>query len=321
MQYGHHIVTALAIRAFQTYPLAGREMELEARINRGLNFLRNNLPYNHTDRAFTLMGLVWGGAPASEIQAMVASIESHQDADGGWAQRAHIESDAWATGIALYSLHTAGMRPTNRVYQRGMQYLLNTQFEDGSWYVQSRTLAIQPHFDSQFPHGKDQWISMAATAFASASLGLALEPKPIDTNPLLVGFGNSKKSLHAEPTDTEKPFEFAGERTISFVEQIQPILEDKCIDCHGAVGAKGKLSLATRDGFLEGGESGLKLIQLGDGAASQIIRHVTDKVEDMEMPPLDRRDNYNKLTEQEIFDLTNWITEGANWPQGLVLDE
>lgn len=44
-------------------------------------------------------------------------------------------------------------------YQRGVRFLLSTQLEDGSWYVQSRSLAFQPYFESGFPHGHDQWVS------------------------------------------------------------------------------------------------------------------------------------------------------------------
>jgi hypothetical protein len=55
-------------------------------------------------------------------------------------------------------------------YQRGIQYLLNLQPEDGSWYVRTRAPAIQPYFDSDFPHGPDQFISAAASNWASMAL-------------------------------------------------------------------------------------------------------------------------------------------------------
>ena len=58
--------------------------------------------------------------------------------------------------------------------QRGIQFLLNTQLADGSWYVKSRALAFQPYFDDGFPHGFDQWISAAGTSWATMALALAL---------------------------------------------------------------------------------------------------------------------------------------------------
>ena len=59
-------------------------------------------------------------------------------------------------------------------YQRGVQFLLKTQQDDGSWYVKTRALAFQPWFDAGFPHGYDQWISAAGTNWAAMALTLAL---------------------------------------------------------------------------------------------------------------------------------------------------
>jgi hypothetical protein len=48
--------------------------------------------------------------------------------------------------------------------------LLRAQLEDGSWYVQSRAMPIQAYVESGFPHRADQWISAAATAWATTAL-------------------------------------------------------------------------------------------------------------------------------------------------------
>jgi len=61
--------------------------------------------------------------------------------------------------------------------------LLNTQMEDGSWYVKTRALAVQPYFDNGFPHGVDQWISAAGTSWATMALTLASHgPAPGSTS-------------------------------------------------------------------------------------------------------------------------------------------
>jgi squalene cyclase len=60
-------------------------------------------------------------------------------------------------------------------YRRGVDYLMRTQEEDGSWHVRSRAFRFQPYFESGFPHGHDQWISMAATAWAAMALMPAAE--------------------------------------------------------------------------------------------------------------------------------------------------
>jgi hypothetical protein len=57
-----------------------------------------------------------------------------------------------------------------------VKYLLNTQAADGSWHVKSRSIWVQPYFESGFPYGHDQWISAAGTSWATMALSLAVEP-------------------------------------------------------------------------------------------------------------------------------------------------
>ena len=72
-----------------------------------------------------------------------------------------MDSDAFATGLALYALRLGGgLSPSNTAYQRGVAYLLQTQLPDGSWYVKTRSFPFQTYFESGFPHGKDQWITI-----------------------------------------------------------------------------------------------------------------------------------------------------------------
>jgi squalene cyclase len=97
-----------------------------------------------------------------------------QRADGGWAQIPALGSDAYATGQALTALAEAGgLKASDPVYQRGIRFLLETQLADGSWYVRSRAYPVQPYFDSEFPHDRDQFISAAATNWATIALTLA----------------------------------------------------------------------------------------------------------------------------------------------------
>ncbi len=100
-----------------------------------------------------------------------------QRSDGGWAQIPGLDSDAYATGLALYALHVGGrLPPSEPAYRRGVAFLLKDQIADGSWYVRTRALPFQPFFESGFPHGLDQWISAAASSWASMALLLAREP-------------------------------------------------------------------------------------------------------------------------------------------------
>ena len=86
-----------------------------------------------------------------------------------------MESSAYTTGLAMLALQSSGLSVSDAAYRRGVQFLLNTQMEDGSWHVRSRAAGFQPYFDNGFPHGVDQWISSAGTSLATMALTLAAE--------------------------------------------------------------------------------------------------------------------------------------------------
>src|SRR4051812_18768942 len=97
-----------------------------------------------------------------------------QNSAGGLSQLSTLSSDAYATGQALTALRECGVvRVASETYQRGIRFLLDTQLEDGSWFARTRTLPLQRHFDSEFPHGRDQFISAAASNWAVIALAPA----------------------------------------------------------------------------------------------------------------------------------------------------
>ena len=107
------------------------------------------------------------------------AVARAQRGDGGWAQIDGLASDAYATGSALVALHEAGGLPSNDpAYRRGVAFLVRTQKDDGTWFVASRSKPFQPYFESGFPYGKDQFISVAASGWAAAALALALPTGP-----------------------------------------------------------------------------------------------------------------------------------------------
>ena len=128
------------------------------------------------DRVFRLRALHALGADKSDIAAASKELADTQQEGGGFRQIDSLEPDAYATGTALAALHQAGEMPTSDpVYQRGLRFLLKTQLEDGSWHVKSRSKPFQAYFESGFPHGKDQFISSAASGWAATALALACE--------------------------------------------------------------------------------------------------------------------------------------------------
>jgi hypothetical protein len=122
------------------------------------------------DHLWKVLGLAWAGRDQEAVKKAQRALLALQRADGGWADLPSMTSNAYATGKALFALHTAGLAPSDPAYARGVEYLLKTQLPDGSWYVRTRALAFQPYFESGFPHGANQSISAAATSWATLAL-------------------------------------------------------------------------------------------------------------------------------------------------------
>jgi hypothetical protein len=168
-------VTALAVRSLQSYAPAPQKAEYTRAIQRGAAWLGQATPTSTEDHAFLLLGLRWTDRSRAAIQKAASALVALQRADGGWGQIASLPSDAYATGQALTALAESGaLKPTDPAYEKGVRFLLGTQLDDGSWYVRSRAIPIQPYFDSGFPHGLDQFISAAASNWATMALAAAV---------------------------------------------------------------------------------------------------------------------------------------------------
>ena len=173
------LFTALVSHYAGKYLPAGRQEEWNGRAARALEFLRKAQPADGQEAAFLLMGLSWGGAPKAEVQRAQDRLLALQRPDGGWAHKPAMSTDAYATGQALHALHVAGMPASQDVYRKGVQFLLRTQREDGTWFMATRGFGFQPYFDAGFPYGPDQFISAAASSWATLALDHALDtPKP-----------------------------------------------------------------------------------------------------------------------------------------------
>jgi ankyrin repeat protein len=167
-------VTAIAMRSLQVYGPASRRADVDRAVNQAAAWLAHTTPTSIEDRAFQLMGMAWSHASPSAIATAAAGLTALQRADGGWSQLSTLDSDAYATGQALVALLESGARPaTDPIVTRGVQFLLRTQYADGSWFVRTRVLPIQPYFDAGFPYGKDQFISAAATNWAARALAMS----------------------------------------------------------------------------------------------------------------------------------------------------
>jgi squalene cyclase len=163
--------TATAMRSLMVYMPKTQRAEYEKSVQQAAEWLAHAHPKTTEDRAFQLLGFAWVGGKQKPLNQAAKDLMREQRPDGGWAQLPTLESDAYATGQALVALREAGvLKPSNAVYKRGVQFLMETQLEDGSWYVRSRTIPFQPYFDIGFPYGYDQFISAAGTNWAAMAL-------------------------------------------------------------------------------------------------------------------------------------------------------
>lgn len=95
---------------------------------------------------------------------------------------------------------------------------------------------------------------------------------------------------------------------IDYNTQVKPILNKKCITCHGGVKREADFSLLFRQEALAVAESGKHAIIPGDVKNSELIKRINSNDPEERMP-------YKKesLTENEIEVLTKWIEQGAVW--------
>lgn len=167
----------LALRGLQSYGTAEQKERIAQRTGAIRGWLRKMPGKDTEDRVFRLWAMKRASVEPGVVKEAAQALLASQFPNGGWSQIDSLEPDAYATGSVLVALHQAGdVATTDPAYQRGLRFLVQTQREDGSWYVHSRSKPFQLYFESGFPHGKDQFISIAASGWATTALALALPP-------------------------------------------------------------------------------------------------------------------------------------------------
>jgi hypothetical protein len=103
----------------------------------------------------------------------------------------------------------------------------------------------------------------------------------------------------------------SDKKDLTYDKDIKPMLEKSCLKCHGPEKPKSKYRVDSREALIKGGESEEAAVVPGKSEKSPIVLQVADLVEDMEMPPLDKRERYPALTKEQIGVLRAWIDQGA----------
>jgi hypothetical protein len=103
----------------------------------------------------------------------------------------------------------------------------------------------------------------------------------------------------------EKHLRQAGE-WVSFTDEVAPILNAKCVACHNAKTAKGRLNLVSYAALMKGGESG-DSIEPGDADSS----YLCSLIEDGSMPA-----EADPLADEEIALIKKWVALGGRLDAG-----
>jgi ankyrin repeat protein len=166
--------TAMAAAGLTAYDIPALESQIEQSLRRAQQWLLAAETKSAEERGMRLMGLVWTSAPKPRVEAAIRDVRAEQEAGGGWSQFGRTAPDAYATGLSLFALCVAGVPPTDAAYQKGVAFLLGTQYQDGTWLVKTHSFPVQRYFESGFPFGRNQWISSAGTSWASLAIAQTL---------------------------------------------------------------------------------------------------------------------------------------------------
>ena len=139
---------------------------------------------NQQDRLWRLWGLHYLDGEESLKQSTLTAIFSVQRDDGGWAETEDRQSDTYSTGQSLFMLLKTGIAADHPAIIRARDYLLRTQHADGSWLAESHVeFKAQKYFENGDPYGDHQFLSTAATAWATAGLAQLLPSKTVTPIP------------------------------------------------------------------------------------------------------------------------------------------
>jgi mono/diheme cytochrome c family protein len=93
-----------------------------------------------------------------------------------------------------------------------------------------------------------------------------------------------------------------------FDREIRPLLQERCVECHGPEKQKADLRLDAKPHAFKGGESGPAIIP-AKSSTSPLFQRITASG-DERMPP-----KGEPLTTDQISKIKAWIDSGAVWPE------
>ena len=96
---------------------------------------------------------------------------------------------------------------------------------------------------------------------------------------------------------------------VDFDQDIRPLLQQHCVECHGEKKQKGELRLDAKIFAFKGGHDGLAIVA-GNTAKSLLFRRIHSTDDNERMPPKGK-----PLSPAQIALVQAWIQSGAVWPE------
>ncbi len=101
-----------------------------------------------------------------------------------------------------------------------------------------------------------------------------------------------------------------------FVKNVEPILRERCLDCHGPDKRKSGFRVDRRSSLLSGGDHGEPAVVPGKPNESFLLKTLIGEADDVVMPP-----KGDRLTKDQIGAIRDWIAGGAPTPEAYGADK
>lgn len=169
-------------------------------------------------------------------------------------------------------------------YKRYKKDEYSTPFYHTGLHLMMMSLLVAGHFGGEMTHGEGYLFSAAS----DTSFGVVLEKRKME--------------------------KLTAASTVSVYDGIvEPVLAQKCMQCHNEKKKKGDFQLHTIEALMKGGKNG-KTIVAGDPDHSEFIRRILlDKSDEKHMPPKGK----SQLTKPELDILSWWVLHGVSTSQSV----
>lgn len=164
-------------------------------------------------------------------------------------------------------------------YKKFKKEEYRTPYYHAGFHLMMLALLLAGHFGGEMTHGEGYLFSAAT----DTETGVVVE-----------------KQKMAKPTAASAVSVYDG--------IVEPVLAQKCMQCHNEKKKKGDFQLHTLEALMKGGKNG-KVLVAGDLDHSEFIRRILlDKGDEKHMPPKGK----SQLTQPELALLSWWVLHGVS---------